>query len=361
MPGMAIALCNGEIAVSASRIRMIGLSLALLSVPGASPAPGHMSAGPSDFAFLDPWFTVGPQDRDTLAQRAVLVRALPASDRQVSILAACAVDRAAGEPEVDAGIIGASAIGTGKHGELMTGRFSEPARLDDLSRLTLDQGDIDRLRSCRRGECALNLSDREMADLQLALAQPPVAPSAVQDAFRRMLLGRVAGYRSGGVAALPEYHDRRDPVQPAAVLSAIRRQIPYMNAHLPAVAEYLDRYPFAGTAGASTSLHWSRLMVNSKPVVAINHLTTFRPEPSAHVPAVLTVSQTVYASRYLNGELTLWMLFAPGAAVSYVVYVTRLELDTLGDTFGGLKRSVIESRMKDAAARLLNCQSSGRN
>ena len=95
--------------------------------------------------------------------------------------------------------------------------------------------------------------------------------------------------------------------------------------------------------------------------MAINHLTTFRPEPTAHVPAVLTVSQTVYASRYMNGELTLWMLFAPGEAVSYVVYVTRLDLDALGGTFGGLKRTAIEGRMKDAAARLLNCQSSRRN
>ncbi len=93
------------------------------------------------------------------------------------------------------------------------------------------------------------------------------------------------------------------------------------------------------------------MTVNNKPVVVINHLTTFRPEPGPRVPTVLTVSQTIYASRYLNGELTLWMLFAPGnASSSYVVYVTRSELDTLGGTFSGLKRSAIESRMKEAAA-----------
>ena len=82
--------------------------------------------------------------------------------------------------------------------------------------------------------------------------------------------------------------------------------------HIPAVAEYLKRFPFTDTTGAATSQHWSKVIVNDKAVIAITHLTTFQPEPGPRVPTVLTVSKTVYASRYMNGELTLWMLFAPG-------------------------------------------------
>ena len=115
---------------------------------------------------------------------------------------------------------------------------------------------------------------------------------------------------------MPDTTIAGDPVQPAAVFSAIRQQIPYLKAHLPSVAEYLERFPFTETTGAATSLHWSKMIVNDKPVVVISHLTTFRPEPGPRVPIVLTVAQTVYASRYLNGELTLWMLFAPGNASS---------------------------------------------
>ena len=121
--------------------------------------------------------------------------------------------------------------------------------------------------------------------------------------------------------------------------------------HLPAVAKYLERFPFTGPTGTATSLHWSKVMVNNKPVVAITHLTTFQPVPGPRVPTVLTVSQTVYASRYMNGELTLWMLFAPGdGSSSYLVYVTRSELDALGGAFSNLKRTAIEGRMKEAAA-----------
>ena len=349
------SLVMAEIEVSGWWLRMIGVSLALLSVLGLLAAPGHTNAGPADLAFLEPWFTVGQTDRDTLARRGVVVHALPASDRQISIVATCAVGLSADDLEARASAIGTSAVGNVKRGELLAGRFSEPPTLKDLSRLTLDQGDIDRLRACRRGECALNLAEHEMSDLQRALTQHPEAPTGVQNAFRRVMLGRLARYQSGGLAALPEYHDRSEPVQPAAVFSAIHQQIPYLHKHLPAVVEYLERFPFTATNGASTSLHWSRVIVNDKPVVAITHLTTFRPRPSPQVPTVLTVAQTVYASRYLNGELTLWMLFASGDASSYLVYVTRSELDTLGGTFSGVKRTVIETRMKEAAARVLHC------
>jgi len=333
--------------VSTSWPRTIALSLALLSA--LQPVP--------DFTFLEPWFTVEQKDRDTLAHRGVVVHALPASDKQIGIVATCAVDLSADQLEPRASAFGADALGTVKR-ELIAGRFSEPPTLDDLARLTLDQGDIDRLRVCRRGECALNLADQEMSDLQLALTQPPEAPAGVQDAFRRVMLARLARYRSGGLAALPEYHDRQVPVQPAAVFAAIRQQIPYLKEHVPAVVEYLERFPSTEATGTSTSMHWSKMIVNDKPVVAIHHLTTFRPKPGPRIPTVLTVAQTVYASRYMNGELTLWMLFAPGnASPAHLVYVTRSELDTLGGSFSGLKRSAIEGRMKEAAARLLQCKS----
>ena len=349
-----------EIAVSALWPR-IGVSLALLSVLQPLPARMQTNAGTNDFGFLEPWFTIEQKDRDTLAHHGVVVHGLPASDKQLGIVATCAVDMSADELETSGGTIGASAILNAKRGDLIAGRFSEPPALDDLARLTLDQGDIDRLRVCRRGECALNLADHEMADLQRALTQNPEAAAGVQDAFRRMLLARLARYQSGGLAALPEYHDRQAPVQPAAVFAAIRQQIPYLKGHVPAVAEYLERFPSATATGASTSLHWSKMIVNDKPVVSIHHLTTFRPTPGPRVPTVLTVSQTIYASRYMNGELTLWMLFTPAnAASSYLVYVTRSALDTLGGAFSGLKRTAIEGRMKEAAARLLNCTSLNR-
>ena len=323
----------------------IVVSVALLSVLEPVQARRPTNVGTNDLAFLEPWFNVEKQDRDTLAQRGVVVHSLPASNKQISIVATCAVDISPDEV-----VARVSALGYEKRDELVSVRFSEPPTAADLAPLTLDQGDIDRLRACRPGKCALNVGDHEMSAMHLALTQHPESAADVHTAFRQMILARLAQYRSGGLAALPEYHDRSDPVQPAAVFSDILQQIPYLRVHLPGVAEYLKLFPFTDTTRAATSLHWSKVIVNNKPLVVITHLATFQPEPGPRVPTVLTVSKTVYASRYLDGELTLWMLFAPGDAPSYFVYVTRSELDTLGGTFSNLKRTAIEGRMKEAAA-----------
>jgi len=321
------------------------VSVALLSLLEPWQTRGATTVHTNELAFLEPWFAVERQDRDTLTRRGVVTHGLPASNRQISIIALCADDISADEV-----VAGASALGYVKRDELVSERFSEPPTAADLAPLTLDQGDIDRVRVCRPGKCALNLADGEISDLQRAITRRPESPAAVQDAFRHVILSRLKQYRSGGLAALPEYHDRSNPVQPAAVFSDILEQMPYLRVHLPAVAAYLKRFPLTDTTGKATSLHWSKVIVNNKPVVVLTHLTTFQPEPGPQVPAVLTVSSTVYASRYLNGELTLWMLFASGDGSSYLVYVTRSELDTLGGTFDGLKRAAIEGRMKEAAA-----------
>ena len=327
---------------SVSRISIVTVALLTVLQPVQGRwQPPHES---NDFAFLEPWFLPDEKDRDALAQRAVVVHALPASRKQMSVIAASAVTIS---PE--AFVARVRAIGDAKHGALVAGQFGDPPALDDLARLTVDQGDIDRLRLCRPGECALNLSDGEMSALQLALA-PSAKTSAVQDAFRGVVLDRVRRYKSAGLAALPEYHDRRDPVQPRAVFSEILQQIPYLNTHVPSVAEYLERYPSTNADGAS-SLHWSKVIMNKKAVITVIHIAAFRPRPGPAVPVVLVAAKQVYASRYMNGELALWMLFARGdASPTYLVYVTRSQLDELGGAGTSVKRTVIETRVKREAA-----------
>jgi hypothetical protein len=304
----------------------------------------------TDLAFFEPWFDVEKKDRDTLAQRGVVVRGLPASHKQLSVMAACAV-----EITPDAFAARTRDIGIVNRRELVSGRFGEPPALDDLRPLTLDQGDIDRLRLCRPGECSLNLADHEMTAVQGALALVHVDGSGdVQEAFRRVVLDRLRRYQSGGLAALPEYNDRSEPVRPATIFSQLLLQTPYLKTYVPPVASYLEQFPVTATDGTGSSVHWSKVTMNGKAVVMVTHLTTFRPEPGPRVPAVLVTSTQVYASRYMNGELALWMLFAGGeASPSYLVYVNRSQLDTLGGTFGGLKRAAIEGRIKEKAASAL--------
>ena len=347
--GRPAALCGARkntvapIAVSRIAFRIAAISLALVSV-----SHGLHGAGPSkasdDLAFLQPWFHLARKDRDTLGRRGVVVRSLPASDRQLSVIATCAVNA---PPEA---LMTSISVGANRDG-MVVGRFNTPPRLDDLSALTLDQGDVDRLRQCRPGSCALNLAGNEMSAVQLALKAS--APS-VHDAFRRVLLDRLRRYQEGGLAALPEYRDRRDPVQPARVFANIIQQIPYLKAYVPAVASYVERFPFAETAAAESSLQWSKVTMNNKPVIMLTHLAAFKLDSTRMVPRVLVSAKQVYASRYMNGELSLTMMFAGGSeSSSYLVAISRSDLDELGGALSGLKRSLFENRIEEEATRAI--------
>ena len=331
-------------------MNVLVLSVGVLSLLGALQAGRQTPDATSDFAFLQPWFEVQRPERQKLAQRGVVVRSLPATDEQIGIIAVCAVsispDAFVERVRAPGGLDGAESVG---------GRFGDPPVLENLVQLSLDEGDLDRLRRCRPGDCRLNLSDHEISAVQQAFAATPGAASAeVNMVFRRVILDRVRRYKSGGLTALPEYHDRSEPVRPAVVFSEIIRQTPYLKTHVPRVAAYLEGGPLVETDGVESSLRWSRVMMNQKAVVMVSHLSIFRPKPEPRVPTVLLAVKQVYASRYMNGELSLTMLFA-GAAGSpaYLVHVDRPQLDELKGTLSGLKRAVIERGVKAEAAKTL--------
>lgn len=319
------------------------LGVAIVSVTLLAPSPPGRTSGPAvDFAFLQPWFDPTPDEREQLANRAVFVRALDAEGTQMSVIAVCAV---AISP--DAFVSRVRTIGRVHRAEMAAGRFSDPPIVDDLAALTLDDGDLDRLRRCQPGDCRLNLADEEMAAIQSALP----TPSQAQQAFRDVVLGRVARYRSGGLAALPDYHDRGEPVHPAAIFSEILQRSPFLTARLPAAAAFLARYPDSDTARTESFLHWSKVIMNGKAVVLVNHVGIFQPIGGREIPRVLVVGKQVFASRYMNGELTLTMLFA-GAddSSTYLVHVDRSDLDAFTGSFRGIRRAVIERRVRAEAA-----------
>jgi hypothetical protein len=90
--------------------------------------------------------------------------------------------------------------------------------------------------------------------------------------------------------------------------------------------------------------------MNDKAVVRASHVSVFRGDADVRLPRVAVVGKQIYASRYMNGELTMTLLFAGGSRSSnYLVHVDRSELDELGGAFSGLKRRLIEGRIKSEA------------
>jgi hypothetical protein len=322
------------------------VGLGAFALAGPLPAEERTAAA-DDLSFLEPWFEADHKDREKLAQRGVVVRTLPAADRQIGVVAVTAISISP-----DTFVARVRSAGGPKQSAMVSGRFSDPPVLNDLGSIALDEGDLDRLRRfCRPGDCRLNLADHEMAAVQRALATDgPGASAETQRAFRQVVLDRTRRYLAGGLEALPEYHDRSKPVRPAVIFSEILQQSHFLRTRLPRAVSYLERFPAADTAGVESFLRWSRTLINGKAVVAVTHVSIFRPPPAAGVPAVLVAGKQVYGSRYMNGELSLTMLFASATgSPAYLVHVNRSELDELGGSFSGIKRSLILGGIKSEA------------
>jgi hypothetical protein len=309
-------------------------------------SPGKADAQTDEFAFLHPWFVPTRDERQTLGARGVVVRALPADGKQIAILAVCSI---AISPDAFAARL--QTAWDIEKGELAAGRLGNPPVTADLARLSLDDGDVDRLRRCRSGDCRLNLSDGEISAVQAAFAKSDGA-ARVQGVFRDVIVDRARRYISGGLGAVPDYHDRSDPVSPSKVFAEILAQAPYVRARLPTIATYLERFPSSDVRPDASFLHWSKVIMNEKAVVRVSHVSLFRRD-GAGLANALVVAKQIYASRYMNGELAMTMLFAGGGASAYLVHVDRSELDELGGMFGGVKRKLIEGRVKSEATTAL--------
>lgn len=330
--------------------RFLLVAGALLALAVASPR-ARQSTPAGDLSFLQPWFRVTEQERARLTRREVVVRALPASDRQIMMLAATPITISPDE------FLARIARAWSPEGKLVTsGQFSSVAAAGDVGQLSLDQRDLDRLRQCRAGDCPIKLGADEIAAVRGAFMSPGAA-MAVQQILRNAMVDRARRYQQGGLTAVPDYSDQRAPVRPAAVFADILKQSAYLHDYLPpAVATYLEQSPSTQVAPDMSFLGWSKVIMNGKDVLRVSQVSAFRTPRTAKIPAVIVAGKQIYASRYMNGALSLTMLFAETAAgaPNYLVHVHQSELDELGGALGGLKRALIEGRIKQEATTALS-------
>ncbi|MEJ2152577.1 MAG: hypothetical protein P8Y29_06450 [Gemmatimonadota bacterium] len=231
---------------------------------------------------------------------------------------------------------------------LQIGRFSEPPRIADLQNLPIDSGDIDDLRACRVGDCGVKMSARAIARLQREVDwSAPEYRGRVSDFVRRMLLESVISYVEGGIAALGDYADQEEPLRLAQEFDAILEASPYLAEHAPAFHRYLAGYPEVPLRGSEDFFYWSNEKLGLKSVISVTHVTIYTPPPHAGSD-LLVASKQIYASHYFEASLGLAALVRErgeeGAA--YLVYLNRSRLDALGGSWSGLRRKIIENRLK---------------
>lgn len=276
-------------------------------------AAARVAASPRDpFDFFRPLIGLTAAERAKLETREVVARVLPARDHELSVFAATRIN--AGPAAL---IAWTQAIETLKAGRYVPAirRFSNPPAIQDLDALTLDNADLESLRRCRPGDCAVKLTDAEIEAVRVAIAKAGNDwRMAAQQTFKRIVLERVLDDQ---------------PVPLAELLPGLP----------PVSGDIVDAF-----------YYWSKEQYGAgKPVIAVTAVQIVRPH-SPQAPALMVVNRQVYASHYRNASVGMSALLAAPDGGHYLVYLNSSQLDLFGGFFGGLRRKLIEGRFRSEAA-----------
>jgi hypothetical protein len=297
------------------------------------------------FSFFHPTVVLSPADLARLSGGAPLVRFLPASGCDVGAFTAIAVSPTVTVDRATAWMRQVELLRQNRY-VIASQRLTSPPRLSDFDRLVLDDDDLDEIRQCVPGRCGVKLTGADIKYLTdvAATAGSDWKPH-LQQAFRRMLLRRVSSFAAGGLPALDDIVDKKRPSSPAGAMGLLLEHTAFLDDRLPDLASQ-----FVGSNGSDadreTFMYWSKERLGGKPVITVTHMTLMADRARIR-PPVLMVGTQVYASHYLDASLTVTAFVQDSpASRGYFVYLHRSSVDLLGGFWGGIARSMIESRVR---------------
>jgi hypothetical protein len=274
------------------------------------------------------------------------VRFLPASGREIGAFTAIAVVSTVTADRAAAWMRQAELLRESRY-VMATERLSSPPQLSDFDRLVVDDEDLEEIRRCVPGDCGVKLAAEDTRILaEVATTAGRDWKARVQQAFREMLLRRATSFAAGGLAALDDIVDKRRPSSPAAATKSLIEHTAFLGDRLPDLAAALGRCADALHAHCDSFMYWSKERLGGRPVVIVTHVVLMAGPDRTALP-LLAVGTQVYASHYLDASLTVtaFVQDTPGAR-SYFVYLHRSSVDLLSGFWGGLARSLIESRVR---------------
>jgi hypothetical protein len=242
---------------------------------------------------------------------------------------------------------------------LQIGKFSNPPTIEDLQTLTLENRDIEDMKSCVVGDCDMKMSAAmiERVRNEVDWTAPDYRLRATL-LFRQLLLDYVRDYLAHGEAALMEYGVNKG-VNLAEEHRSLLAASVYFNQFAPEFTTYLRDFPKPEIPGVENALFWSKLKFGLKPVVTVTHVTIWT-RPANVAPQVVVASQQIYADHYFDSSLALSAFIklagTKASADAYLLYTNRSRADTLGGMFSGLKRAIVESEAMDGLKTILQEQ-----
>lgn len=312
-----------------------------------------VNAGPNGFAFFQPTVVLGPVDREELDNGTPIVRFLQATGHEVGAFTAIALPPSVTVERAAAWMRRVELLRENRY-VIASQRLSVPARLEDFDRLALDDEELDEIRRCAPGRCGVKLAAADLQSLTaIARTGGREWKPRLQQAFRQMLLRRVQTFTAGGLTALDDLIDKKRPSSPARAFAPLVAHTAFLGDRTPDLTRRLLQCAAVPPPGGESFMYWSKERLGGRPVIAVTHVVLMPPNGAGS--PLLMVGAQVYASHYLDASLTVtaFLQDQPGSR-PYFVYLHRSSVDLLTGFWGGIARSIIESRARKDGPTILH-------
>ena len=188
---------------------------------------------------------------------------------------------------------------------LALGVFSNPPQESDLKGFSFESDDIQALKSCKPGDCLIQMPASSIEELQRSINWSAAdVNEQVNQRLRETALQRLLAYQREGNQVLGIYNDKRNPTvvpQQFAYMLSYDKALPE---HLPDFYHYLLAYPNAKPANVEDTFYWARVKFGLKPTLRVVQMVTMRGNPAEPVAYAIAEKQ-LYSSHYFETALDL--------------------------------------------------------
>jgi hypothetical protein len=185
------------------------------------------------------------------------------------------------------------------------GVFSNPPQLSDLNSFSFDSDDIEALKSCKPGDCLIQMPASSIAELQRSIDWSAAdVNEQVNQLLQKTVLQRLLEYQREGNQVLGVYNDKHNPTEVPQQFAYMLSYSKALPEHLPDFYQYLLAYPNGKPGNVEDTFYWAKVKFGLKPTLRVVQMVTMRGN-SADQLAYAIAEKQLYSSHYFETALDL--------------------------------------------------------
>jgi hypothetical protein len=190
-------------------------------------------------------------------------------------------------------------------GYLAVQEFSNPPQSSDLTGFTIDADDLKELKSCKMGDCEVQLPSEAMEQFQRSVNWSVAdAASQANQLAQQMALQALLAYQEGGNAALGVYRDKAHPTAVAETFEGLLSRLKSLPVYLPDLNRLLLEYPVVESPNSNFKFYWEKVDFGLKPTLRMVQQIIYRGGIATDSVYAVALKQ-LYASHYFHAALDL--------------------------------------------------------